>query len=51
VATQKASFTLDGDTPVMLEVKAQGVPWPQGQYRALYVCDGRPCWEVRFALQ
>lgn len=50
VAAQEARYTVKGDTSVMFSIPASRL-WPRGSYRALFRCDGNPCWEIRFAVQ
>jgi hypothetical protein len=51
VWAQSRQFVAQGDTRVMFTAKPGGATWPSGQYRALYLCSGRPCWEVKFVLR
>ncbi len=46
-----ARYVVHGETPVGFNVKSAGEPWDAGNYRALFVCNGKPCWEIKFMLK
>ena len=52
VFTEEKTFTASGETPVMFTVRAiDGTEWKAGEYKATYLCDGAPCWEIPFKVQ
>lgn len=51
VYKQEKDYTVAGETPVVFEVKKQGEAWAAGDYKALFTCNGAPCWEVKFSVK
>lgn len=50
VFNQEKPYTVQGQTSVGFDVGA-AKPLPQGKYRALFLCNGGPCWEVPFSIE
>lgn len=52
VFSEEKPFTPTGDVPVMFTAKAPDAPaWSAGDYKATFVCDGAPCWEIPFKVK
>lgn len=51
VFTEDKIFTPGGDTSIIFNIRAADASqWKTGGYKATYVCDGAPCWEVAFKI-
>lgn len=44
-------YSVRGETKVGFKAKSAEQNWNSGNYRALYSCNGKPCWEIKFVLQ
>lgn len=52
VFSEEKKFTPGGDAQVMFTVRpADAASWAVGDYKATYVCDGAPCWEIPFKVR
>lgn len=47
----KTRYIVRGDTKVGFKAKSAQEKWSAGNYRALYSCNGKPCWEIKFVLE
>jgi hypothetical protein len=41
-------FAAQGRALVTWEVKSSSTRWAPGAYRALFLCESGPCWEIKF---
>ena len=52
IYSEEKTFTLGGDVRVMFTIRSPDADQlPAGDYKATFICDGGPCWEINFKVK